>query len=307
MVLNKKGMVLTMVTITLLSIFAISYGAYSLIQDRSSINKRISTLNNFVASVEQDLPRQLFISGYRSVFLFNKKIIETGNYIDNTTESINEIFFNGTLDGETQDLMDSATFTYIQDFLTINAAKINAEITLLNPAIELTQDNPFNLKFTLNTTLIVTDTSGLASWNRSASIVSYVPLTNLEDPIYSVGTLGKATNKVNQTPYETFVSGADYTNLEDHFQNSYYKASASAPSYLQRLEGDFSSSPYGVESLVYPQDLTDAGINIKQKSLIDHIYFSNSDPQAYSVPAVNNLIIDNLADYDLTAPPATTI
>lgn len=293
MALNKKGIVLTLVTITLLSIFAISYGTYTLIQDRSSINKRISTLNNFVASVEQDLPRQLFVSGYRSVFLFNKKIVDTGEYIDDVNASINEIFFDGTLNGITQDLMTDATFTSIQNFLSTNANKINAEVSLLNPKIELTQDNPWNLKFTLNITLIITDKSGLASWNRTASINSYIPVSNLEDPLYSANTQGKVINKINQTPFATFVSGADYTNLILHFQNSYYKASTSAPSYLKRLEGDLSADPNGVESLVYPQDLTDADINVKQKSVIDYIYFSTSDYQDYTVPGVSNLILDD--------------
>ena len=117
MVLNKRGMVITLVTITLLSLFALSYGTYNLIQDRSSTNKRITTLNNYVASVEQDLPRQIFISGYRSVFLLNKKILETGSYIDDVNLSINEMFFNGTLDGVSQDIMDEATFSDIQDKL----------------------------------------------------------------------------------------------------------------------------------------------------------------------------------------------
>jgi len=223
MVLNKKGLVLTLITITLLSIFAISYGAYNLIQDRSSVNKRISTLNNFVDSVEQDLPRQLFVSGYRSVFLFNKKILETGSYIDDVNDSLNEIFFYGTLNGVVQDLMNDATFAQIQSFLNNNANKINAEISLLNPSITLTQEDPWNLKFTLNTTLIITDIGGLASWNRSASIDSYIPIYDLEDPIYSANTQGKVTNKFQQTPYTTFVVGSYYTNLASHFQNSYYK------------------------------------------------------------------------------------
>ena len=81
MVLNKKGIAFTMITITILSLFALSYGTYSLIKDRSSINKRITTLNNFVLSVEKDLSRKIYISGYRAIFLFNKNIVENGTYI----------------------------------------------------------------------------------------------------------------------------------------------------------------------------------------------------------------------------------
>jgi len=297
MVLGKKAMVFTLVTITILSIFAASYGAYSLIKDRTSINKRISTLNNFVNSVETDLPRQLYVSGYRAIFTLNKEILDTNSYIDDVNASVNELIRSGTLDGVTKNLTQDTKFSAIQTTLSNNAKKINAEIELLNPRIEITQDDPWNLKFTLNITLNITDKSGLASWNREASIISYIPTFNLVDPLYSIGTQGKVTNKVNQTPYETF----DVTSLTSHFQNSYYKASTSAPSYLNRMEGNFSADPNGVESMVYPQVLTDAGLTVKQKSVIDYIYFSSSNPASQTIPGINNLILDNehMADYDL--------
>ena len=286
-------MIFTIITITLLSLFAVSYGAYNLIQDRSAINKRINTLNNFVASVEQDLPRQLFISGYRAVFLFNRKILDTGSYINDVNSSLNEIFFNGTLDGVHQDLMEDATFTATQNFLTGNAKKINANIKLLNPKIFLTQEDPWNLKIILNLTLIIEDKSGLVSWNRSASIESYIPIKDFEDPLYSTNTFGKVTNKINQTPYSVFVTGADYTNLTSHFENSYYKASTSAPSFLNRLHGNLTGDQNGIESLVNPQKLIDQGISIQYKSVVDYIYFSSGNPQRYTVPAISNLILDN--------------
>ena len=77
-------------------------------------------------------------------------------YVDT---SLNELFFNGTLDGTTQDLMDDATFSSIQSFLTNNADKINAQIQLQNPTFSVVQLDPWNLEITLNTTLIVKDKS----------------------------------------------------------------------------------------------------------------------------------------------------
>lgn len=310
MVLNKKAIVFTLVTITILSIFAVSYGTYSLIKDRSSINKRINTLNNFVDSIETDLPRQLFVSGYRTIFIINKEILGEREYISDVNDSVNELFFEGKLNGMTKDLMNEATFAYVQNTLSTNAKKINANISLLNPTIEITQEDPWNIKFTLNITLIIADKTELASWNRSMSIVSYIPLTNLIDPLYSIGTGGMLTNKVNQTPYTTFVSGADYTNLTDHFENSYYKASTSAPSFLNRLEGNFSADPNGVESLVYPQGLTDAGVpgDTLIKSVVDYIYFSTNNPTPiYEVLAIPNFLIDDedkhLALYNISGSP----
>ncbi len=293
MALNKKGMIFTILTISILSLFVISYGAYNLIQDRDPTSKRIKTLNNFAISVEHDLPRQLFISGYRAIFLFDKEILESGTYIDDANISLNEIFFNGTISGVHQDLMEDATFQAIQNFLTKNANKINADAELLNPEISLTQEDPWNIKIVLSTTLIIEDKGNLVSWNKPTLIEAYIPIKNFEDPLYSVSTQGNVINKINQTPYATFVTGSDYSNLSSHFQNSYYKASTSAPSFLDRLQGNLNANQNGIESLVNPQKLTDGGITVKYKSLIDYIYFSQTNPQKYQVPSISNLILDD--------------
>lgn len=200
--------------------------------------------------------------------------------------------------------MEDATFTAMQNFLAGNANKINADIELLNPEITLTQEDPWNLKVVLNITLIIEDRGKLVSWNRSALIESYIPIKDFEDPIYSTNTFGKVTNKINQTPYSTFVTEGDYTNLTSHFGNSYYIASTSAPSFLNRLQGNLIANQNGIESLVNPQKLIDQGISVKYKSVVDYIYFSSDDPQKYTVPTISNLILDNednhLATYNVS-------
>ncbi|MBS3087702.1 hypothetical protein J4226_03845 [Candidatus Pacearchaeota archaeon] len=293
MVLNKKGIFFTLITITILTLFATTYSTYTLFQDREPINSRIQTLNNFVASVEQDLPRQTYISGYRSILLFNKYIVETGTYISDPQASLSELFFNATLNGVPQDLMTDATFSNLESFLQDNAEKINANLTLQNPTITISQDDPWNLKITLVTTLTIQDKGGLATWNKTSITSSYIPIKNFDDPIYSVNTAGKVLLKINQTPYTNFVVGGDYSNLTDHFRNSFYKTSTSGPSFLMRLEGNLSSDPNGIESLVNPQTLANAGISAKYKSVVDYIYFSTDNPTKYSVPAVSNLILDD--------------
>lgn len=290
---NKRGMIFTLMVIALLTFFIITYSTYSLIKDRDPINRRINTLNSFVATVEQDLPRHLFISGYRTIFILQQYTLDEYSYITNMNQSIEEIFFNGTLYGEQKSLMDDGKFSNIESSLNSNANKINAKVTLLNPEISLIMEDSWNMKFILNTTLIIEDSSNLASWNRSATFESLIPINTFLDPIYHIGTSGKVTNEISQTPYLNFVSGTDYSNLTLHFQNSHYKESTSAPNFLDRLQGDFSASPNGIESLIYPQELINQGVSVKYKSVIDYIYFSSNDPAKYSIPTISNLILDD--------------
>lgn len=304
MELNKKGMVFTLTIIIILTFFTLVYLTYPTIEDKGPINKRVKTLNDLATSTEEDLSRHLFISGYRTIFILQQYTIDYHSYIDDLQFSIEEIFFNGTLEGESKSLMDDGKFSDILDSLNNNAEKINAEIYLENPSITITQLDAWKVQAQLNATLIINDKSNLASWNRTDSFVATIPITTFLDPIYHIETGGVVENKIVQTPYEIFILGSDYSNLISHFQNSYYKESTSAPDFLSRFEGNFSASVFGIESIVYPQSLTQRGLSVKYKSLIDYIYFSSSNPSIYSVPGVTNLIIDDednhLTEYDVS-------
>jgi len=297
MAIGKKGVLLTLIAITIITLFTASYTTYTLYTDRGPINSRITTLNNFVASVEQDLPRQVYISGYRAIFLFNRQIIDTGNYMPDIETSFSELFFNGTLNGVSQDIMTDATFSRIEQFFLTGAQRVNANLTIQNPTISISQSDPWNIDVILNANLIINDINNLATWNKSISTTTKIPISNFDDPIYAINTQGKILNKVKQTSYQPFLTGTNYTNLTNHLQNSRYITSTSAPNFIMRLEGNLSSSPTGIESLVSPQTLANVGISTKYKSLVDYIYFSDLDPEKYSIPTVTNLILDNQSNH----------
>jgi hypothetical protein len=146
---NKKAMIFTLLAIALIALFLASYGFYTISKDRKSINKRIDTMNNFVYSIEQDLPRKLFISGFRIIFLFEKKIIESGDYITNLNSTFEELFYNGTIYQEHQELMEGTTFSGIISSINEKAREINVNVNLLNPNVTITQEDPWNVKITL--------------------------------------------------------------------------------------------------------------------------------------------------------------
>src|SRR3989344_6647454 len=95
--MNKKGIVFTILAIAILSLFAVSYSVYSFVQNREGIDKRIKTMNSYVSSLEEDIPRKLYISGYRIIFLMEEKIIQEGKYLENIDANFSEAFFTGTL------------------------------------------------------------------------------------------------------------------------------------------------------------------------------------------------------------------
>ena len=300
--MNKKGIFFTILVIVMLSLFAASFILYSTFKSRDSTQKRIESMNTFLFSVEKDLVREVYISGFRSIMIIEKKIVETGTFSQNVTSSMQELFFNGTIDNEQQELMVGAIFSDIQDNINFNAEKLNVEINITEPLLQITQEDPWNVKIVLQTHLTMRDRKNLASWDKTETTISLIPITNFEDPIYTLNTNNLVTNSIVKTPYENFVSGLNIENLSSHATNSYYKASQSAPSFIDRLEGKLSSAnPNGIESLANLQELSNQKLSIQQKSVVDYIYFSANNPESHHITGMPEWFrLDNahLEDYN---------
>lgn len=280
--INKKGMFFTLIAITLILLFVAAYSGFFIIEDRKAINSRIESMNRFVYSTEEDLSRQLYIFGSRALFIIEKGISEKGIYASNINTTISEMF-NGSYNGDNKEILEGATFDYIEEILRARAEKIGINLSINYNSIVLIQDDPWNIKVVLSSEIYFADKSGLASWNRTENFFAYIPIENFEDPLYTISTGGKIIHRINKTIYTPLVSGSDVSNLSSHLNNDYYVASISAPSFLQRLEGNKEPSNYGIESLVNLEKLSSQGILAEDKSCVDYIYFSANNPISYKI------------------------
>jgi len=303
--MNKRGMFFMILAIVLVTFLIFSLTFFSFVKDRGAIEDRIDTLNGFVFAAEEDLERRLFISGFRMIFLFEKRIIEQGEYIDDTENRFNELFYNATLYGESfPDIMSGATLGDIEDELEGKANKIGANLSLYNANLVVTQDDPWNVKVSLNAELFIDDISGLASWNRTLVSEALVPVEGFGDPIYSVSTNSLVFENITRSPY--VFDPADVANLRDHTLGSFYIASPNnAPSFLQRLEGDLTSDLNGIESLVNLDRLVSAGVIVDpSRSDIDFEYFGVSSNECAvspaGMPSWFKLNSNRVADYQVS-------
>ena len=210
------------------------------------------------------------------------------------------MFFNGTLNQQNQPIMVGATFNDIANDLQSIGDKININVNISNPKLNIDQIDPWNLNVTLNINLSVTDSSNLSSWNSPLTVIATIPLYYFDDPIYTLNTQGIIAIKINQTTYNPLNNSV----LLDHTTKQYYKASPEAPSFINRLEGNLTiNNINGIESLVNIQNLQSKGINTEQKSIVDHIYFSSSNPpfcHISGLPSWFNIDNTNLAQYNAT-------
>ncbi len=274
---QKKGIFFTVMVLVIVSLLLVSYTFYSAINQRKVIQKRVETMNNFIVSLEDDIPRKMFVAGFRSIFIFNNKIIENGQYINDASVRFEEMFFNASFMDEAQPIMSGATYDDLKNDLTAQGKKINVNVTITGAYVKMDHADPWNIRITLTSNMTIEDATSLARWNKTLVSSGFIPTYHFDDPIYLIGTGGLMTVKVNETNYKPF----NVQNLSFHVSEHYYINTTDAPSFIDRLQGDVgANSPYGIESLVNIQEISNLGLNPEQKSITDYIYFSASNPSS---------------------------
>ena len=280
---NKRGIFFTTLAIVILILFLTSYTFHTAAAKRNSIHDRITTMNNFLTSLEADLSRNVYIAAFRTLVVYEQKIAESGTYISNLNMTVSEAFLNGTFNNEPQSIMVGATFPELYQVARDKARTLNINITLSNATMTLTQEEPWKVTATMRTHLLMEDATGIARWNKTLIVSSKIDIQNFNDPLYTVKTQGKVMNKINRSSFEPFVIGASVANLSKHMLNSSYTNTTSAPSYLDRIQGLSGPNPQGIESLINVQLLAAQGIVIEEKSVVDYIYFSSQNPASSTI------------------------
>jgi len=277
---NKKSQIFSLIAIAIILLFFVSYEIYSTLYERQAIKTRVKTMDSFLFSLEQDLVRKLYISGFRIVFLAENEITKTGRYTQDFNSLFSEAITQGTLNGEKSELMDGATISNITISIQEKAKKMNLLVNFSDIKVSVSQEDPWNIIVYFNATLNLTDKSNLASWYKNETIKSFVSIEGFEDPLYLISTAGKVTRKIYKTPYEgIYVISGNKTNLLLHLEKKYYTSHNDSSSFIKRLEGNNSADVNGIESFVYIPDLSAQ----QDKSVVDHIYFSSQNPSSTAV------------------------
>ncbi len=301
--MNKRGIFFTLLSILIISLFFLSYSAHQSSDEMQSLQKRVETMNTFLFSLEKDVSRQIFISGFRGLLSLSFYITSSGNFLDDASKSLEEALVNGTVNDEKMSLMEGFTLEDWNARIKDLADKQNLIVNYTIESVSVTQGDPWNVEINVGIHLIVRDEGNLALFDKKETISTKIPIENFEDSLYLIETNGLIVNKIQKSPYTDFVSGNDVSNLSLHSENSYYIESSDAPSFLDRLEGKTTSNTNGIESLVNLPKFAEQGVTIKEKSVVDHIYFSDNNPTSYQIqgmPSWFRIDVDHLDVYNVS-------
>lgn len=296
--INKKGMfylLLSSLFIVVMIFVFLAYKEYGYTERQEVAETRIRTIDGFIKDIDSDSDRSIYISGFRALIAVEDFVAQSGAYLNNTEEVFRLAFYNGTVNGTTVEILENSSYLDYLDKLKVIAGQIGLDIDMNVTDITLYHDSPWSVKVIATTRINITDQKGLAAWDFTRDYNTSVSLINIRDPVYSVATYGRVPNTIRITNITDFVNSTDNNtdNLMRHINNSYYATNTEAPSFLMRMKGNFSSSPYGIESIVNIDEmkLQDANYS-SSKSIVDYILFSNIS--GYEELACN---VDNMPNW----------
>lgn len=249
-----------------------------------SIFFRISTMARFIDDFHQDIDRATFISGFRAFIALEERINQQGDYLTDPDSDFTQAFLNGTIAGDSYDIMINSTFNQYLDRVRAQSSKIGIDLNVTIINITLNQSGPWAVDIELLARVNITDMQGLANWNYEKSFVTEVSILDLRDPLYTVETQNRIRNTIRRSiyNYSQFITLNDTTILNNELIEMYYRSDPHAPSYLYRLQGRFNESPNGISSLVNLDELNNQGVTVDlTRSIIDYIYFDTISTTQY--------------------------
>ena len=282
----KKSMFYISAAIALTIVIIVTYSAYSsyrLNDKMESVETRIQSVNFFIKNIEKDLDNGIYIAGFRTMLSFNQYITTNGSYIDDVNARFKESFLNGTIKGQQLSLMQDTTFNDWANKISAEAAKIDISFNYTIVDVNLNQSDPWTVAIGLNISMNVRDKKNTSYWTRNRYLSTKINIISFEDPLYVVNSNGRITNSIIQSNISPFVTGGDVTNLMIHANYSYYIAHNDSPSFLMRLQGDLGNSSNGIESLVNLDEFQQQGISLKDRSVVDYIYFGSTTTTNYRI------------------------
>ncbi len=286
--MSKKAIFYTTAAIALTIVIIVTYSSYSTyrLSDKMEVlQTRIETVNFFIKDIERDIDKGIFIAGFRTLLSFNQFIATNGTFVDNVNVRFKESFLNGTINNQPLSLMKDSTFTDWSNKISAEADKIDIKFNFVVNDVKINQTDPWTVDIGLNLSLDIRDKKNLSYWIRERYLTTRINIIGFEDPLYIVNSKGRVTNAIIKTNITNFVVNGKVGNLLIHTNNSWYIAHNDSPSFLMRFTGDLGNSSYGIESLVDLDEFQQQGLTLKDRSIVDYIYFGTQNTFNYRINA----------------------
>jgi len=181
--------------------------------------------------------------------------------------------------------MKDSTFTDWANKISAEADKVDIKLNFTINDVKINHTDPWTVSVGLNISFDIRDKRNTSYWIRDTYLTNSISIIGFEDPLYIVNSNGRITNVIVKSNITQFVVGGNVQSLLKHANNSWYIAHDDSPSFLMRFEGNLGNSTYGIESLVNLDKFQAQGLALKDRSIVDNIYFGTKSTTNFRINA----------------------
>lgn len=280
---KKKAIFFTFIAIVIMAVFILvltPQADISLQKDTQAIKKKIGSVDNYVASLEDSyFETVLRATTFKTMLSLVFYVNSTGKFLANIDQIFFEVITNGTVNNVPIDsltgkkIMENSTLTnWSNRIIQVGWDTYNVNTTIVIVNVSVNQTDPWRL--TPSLLLNITVKSNFAEWRRNATISTTIGIEELYDPYYLINTVGLFSYgkkiKKSEIPFDKW----NISQVRVTLKNAAYVywKTTKAPSYLMRFVNNTNNSECcGIESLVDPAKIAPQD---QMGSYVDYLFWS---------------------------------
>ena len=317
---GKKAIFFTLIAISLVAAMALLYTpnpAAEINPGRFGTEARVKSTNALVADIKETyLESALKVSSHKAMIALTEHMKSNNQFLADFQGSFSEAVMMGTIDGQPSSTMRGNTMPeWLERISNVSRGTFNVEINFTAHNVKAYHAEPWKVDVQLNVSFSASTET--AVWNMTEHIAAaQISIEGLEDPYYSVNTVGLYIKKVNRT--NTTSAKWDASSVQNHLKWETYVhfPDSKAPSFIMRFENrSMNSSCCGIEGLANPQKLQSIGFERHQmESYADYLFwshkFANNCTQLYNITGLWDefryfkLDFEHVTRYNITSQDA---
>ncbi|MBN1274759.1 hypothetical protein JXA12_00495 [Candidatus Woesearchaeota archaeon] len=218
--------------------------------------QRIAEVQSFLDAVERDADTALYVASYRSFLVLDQEVlykedkwVNEDDWSASFDDAYEELVLYGTLVGEPIALTDGYDIEQWLENLDSLTQHLRLDLAITGLEVRARQDDPWHVKTSLTGQLRLHDAFTDSVWDYAFAAETDVPVTLLNDPVYTKGTGQRYAQRITMSPHAP-EGPVPVSAMQDHIEEPWYVATGEGVGFLDRLQGRFTPSANGIESLV---------------------------------------------------------
>ena len=203
---NSKGQFFSIITVLMiLPLVALSVTFGEAMEGYGSdIGEQIRLKSSYYHynSLERDLERTSKKIGERSLLSAISHVVENGEGLNSSSKALEELFVNGSINGEDHRLMNGTGIDYWMESIEEISSKrgYNVSLSWENPDVRMY--SPKTVSFKFNYSLTVEESNGLFKLEKEDSKPNKASVLGFEDPLVVLGTGGRYATTFEMCDFE---------------------------------------------------------------------------------------------------------